>query len=137
LSQRDAYPFPPEEVTQLMGVPSNPAPAEVHARGGEHPLQVELGRGAVLKFGLGEIAGPPKVATQDGWVMVQTRGTDGSYRCQVADKRTQKIVADLHLAGADQPQVRAHDRHILMFDRRGRLVDVDCMTGAVHSLSLS
>jgi hypothetical protein len=139
LAQRDIFPFPAEDAPHLKGVAGNPTPAVVRLEPGETEqlLTLDLGRGALLRLGLGAAPGLPAVHVQDGWVLVQSRGEDGAFRCQVADPRTQKVVAELLLPDAHGAAVRAHGKHLLMFDHCGRLVDVDCLTGTVLSLSLS
>jgi hypothetical protein len=137
--QRDLIDIPDKDIVRVMGVPTCTVPAMVRVvgEGEDRSLHIALSHGALLKFVIGSPAAQPGIATQDGWVMVSSVGEDGLFICTVADKRMQKIVTELRIAQADGAGVCAHDRHILVFDRCGRLLDVDSQTSAVISLSLS
>jgi hypothetical protein len=78
-----------------------------------------------------------KAEVKDGWLLVHSRSGEGGYRCQVVDRKVDAIVAELRLPLAQQPAVAAHDNHLLVFDRAGRLIDVDFATGTVRSMTLS
>jgi len=139
LCQRDVYPRPDQDVAQLLAHASSQAPLQLRlgraASGAE--LRVTRPTGTTLHVALGAIDAPPLVEIKDGWLLVQMLTTDGNFRCLVADRQLNTVIADLRLEQADHPRLAAHGNHLLLFDRAGRLLDIDAATCAVHSLTLS
>jgi hypothetical protein len=140
LCQRDSVATPPADVAKVMAHPNSMGPMLCWAGedAGAMTVSVQLpGWTRKVAIELGGFNAGLKVDIKDGWLVLQSQGPDGQYRCQVANRRAEKVVADIRIAHAQQAGVSAHDEHLLLFDRAGRLLDVDCKLGTVHSLALS
>ncbi|MFL6659298.1 MAG: hypothetical protein ACJ8GW_14560, partial [Massilia sp.] len=115
------------------------------------PLQLSLGEqgpdsktatftrvaGTSFTTALGSYEHVTHAEARDDWVLLHTYDNDEHYRCLVLNSSGSKVVAQLMLDDANGPAASANDDHLLLFDRSGRLLDVDCATGAVHALTLS
>jgi len=139
LSQRDAFAPPHEDFVKVMAHAQNSMPMYVRIKEDDSGATLLVTRpgGTQLPFVLGADNEQLTADIRDGWLVVHSTIGDGSFRCQVADRSVNKVVAELTLAHADHPRISANDNHLLMFDRAGRLVDIDCMAATVHSLTLS
>ncbi len=139
LSQRDVYARPEGDVASLMAHPLSQVPLQLrYARGkGGAELHVTRPSGTSLTVALGDIDETPLVEINSGWLLVQLHSESGAFRCLVGDRQVHTIVAHLQLDEADHPRLAAHDNHLLLFDRAGRLLDIDTASCAVHSLMLS
>ena len=95
----------------------------------------QVARAAYFSIVLGKISAEPNVGIHGNWLLVVSE--DGSEACcRVADLKDGRIAAEFRMPRADQARVRMHGEHILMFDRAGRLIDLDCRSGLVRTLSL-
>lgn len=139
LCQRDVYARPGEDVASLIAHPLSQVPLQLrYARGtGGAELHVTRPSGTSLTVALGDIDAQPLVEIHGGWLLVQMQSESGTSRCLVVDRQVHTVVAHLQLDEADHPRLAAHDNHLLLFDRAGRLLDIDTATCAVHSLMLS
>lgn len=68
------------------------------------------------------------------WLIVARDGAAATCRMATLDGVTRASIAFDH---ADHPRLRLQDEHFLVFDRAGRLVDIDRQDGTVTTLSLS
>lgn len=139
LSQRDSYPLPREDVPRLLAHPASQAPLQVRIMHGASGSELCLTRptGTELQLQLGQLDASPLVEVMDGWLFVQMQSANGDFRCLVADRRVHTVIAELRLEQAAHPRMAAHGNHLLLFDRAGRLLDIDTTTCAVHSMTLS
>ncbi len=140
LGQRDDVPLPPEGVAMVLAHGTSASPMLVWIKDGADGTVLTASRpgGVELAFKLGLVdPASLKAEIKDGWLMVCTRTGDGLFRCHVANRNADKVVAELRLPQANHPGVAAHDGHVLVFDRNGRLIDVDIAAGSVRSLTLS
>jgi hypothetical protein len=138
LCQRDTVPMPGAGVAKVMAHPKSTAPMLIHVSENGAGMTVALRQpgGSELVLQLGSLNAGLKVDLKDGWLAVHSHASDGQYLCQVVDKIVCKVVAEIRLEHADQARISAHDGHLLLFDRAGRLLDIDCAMGTVHSLTL-
>lgn len=140
LAQRDTVPFPPEDVAKVLahGGSTFPMLVSVKENADGATLSARRPGGSHLSVALGQIdLASLKVEVKDGRLLVHARTSDGVYRCQVTDRKIDQVVAELRLPHPLQPGAAAHDNHLLVFDRAGRLIDVDFGTGSVRSMTLS
>ena len=139
MGQRDTIALPAQDVTAVLAHAGSAEPLTLRftqdAQG--CALVVRCAAGRELAVELGHIEGAPTAQVQDGWLLITALLTDGRYRCQVVDRLLSQVVAQLYMPHPNQARVHAHGQHILVFDRSGRLLDVDCATGALRTLSLS
>lgn len=139
LTQRDVISRPGEDVSHIL--------AHSHSA---HPLLVTVMKSDLLCFILLrrpqgssldlDVSIEPsgiRVDVRDGWIVVQYTDDDGILRWKIVDLWVNQCVAELSMRDALHPGVSANDMHILLFDRAGRLLDIDCATSKVHGLTLS
>ena len=86
-----------------------------------------------FRVSLGAQAQAPKVQTHGAWLSVLTQDAF-TARCRVFDLRTGVQKADLALLQADHPQVSLYEQNVVLFDRAGRLIDIDCATGLARTM---
>jgi hypothetical protein len=139
LSQRDGFAAPDSDVWRVLSGSNSNAPFKLSLLSSEQDTSLIVqreGHPRSAKLMLGAITQDPQVSIQDDWLLaVVDKGSSGS--CLVADLQHANLKAALELPHAVFPRVRAHDGRILFFDRCGRLIDVDCSSGQVHSLTFS
>lgn len=137
LSQRDSFSPPEPDIWQLLPNPGRDEPMALYLidAGAGRTLRVQRGGGTpAFDFNLPEAAAAPQVALRDRFLLVTSRdaGSD-SWRCRVFELMQGQMVAELQIAGAVEPAARLRGGHLLVFDRAGRLIDVDCATGKVST----
>ncbi len=137
--RREAIAFPAQDVMRVLVHPNEMVPVTLRfiEDGAGSTLIVRRAGFSEIAVALGNVVGVPNAQIQDGWLHVQTQLADGRWCCHVVDGNLSKVVATLYVAQPDQAWVRAQRHHILVFDRAGRLMDVDCTSGAIKILSLS
>ncbi|WP_166887826.1 bpX6 domain-containing protein [Massilia sp. CCM 8734] len=79
----------------------------------------------------------PLTVIIDGKWLVLMVAVEQAVRCQIATLADGKVRARVELAQDDAARFSFHDGRLLVFDRAGRLVDIDCASGLAHSLCLS
>jgi len=139
LAQRDSITAPSDDVAKVMAHAASTFPMQVRVTQNDAGVTLSARRpgGTELQIALGAINDALAVEIKDGWLVVLSHIGGGQCRCLVADRNVNKIVADLRLMHADHPAISANDNHLLLFDRAGRLLDIDTTTAKVHSLTLS
>lgn len=75
----------------------------------------------------------PQASLHDGLLLLRF-DADGEWRCQAMGSHG-KLVADLVLPDALHARAALHAGHLLVWDRRGRVLDVDIATGEVRTLT--
>lgn len=139
MGQRDAIALPDMGVTQVCARTGYGGPFILTFSHGANGCSLLVTRdvGHSLSVDLGSVIGEPTAQVQNEWLLVHALLADGRYRCQVIDAQLAGVVAELYVLRPNEARVRAHDGHILVFDRSGRLLDVECTTRALRTLSLS
>ncbi|SHH13798.1 bpX6 domain-containing protein [Massilia sp. CF038] len=137
LIQRDSFSLPVDgQLALAHPACSTPLVLRLDQNDGVGTLHVPRLRGGDLEIQV-PVAAETSVDTKASWLMVQSVDSDGQFRCMVVDRQLHAVVAQLNLAHAEHAGVAAHDDHILLFDRAGRLLDLDTTDCKVHSLSIS
>lgn len=141
LIQRDSFPYPQYELSALLPHSSHDAPTLIRQIGdGPYPsLQVHNG-GTITAFALKleTLVSLPKVTQQAGFLFVQSYPEDDdTLQCLIADGSTGKELAHLSIAECDQGRVHIDEDHVLLFDLKGRLIDICCENSQVHTLTLA
>jgi len=75
----------------------------------------------------------PQASLHDGLLLLRF-DAEGGWCCRAMDIHG-RVVADLVLPDALQARASLHAGHLLAWDRRGRVVDVDIETGEVRTLT--
>ncbi|NHZ38510.1 hypothetical protein [Massilia rubra] len=79
----------------------------------------------------------PLTVIIDGKWLVLVVAVGEAIRCQIVTRADGKVRARVELAQDDGARFSFHDGRLLVFDRAGRLLDIDCASGLAHSLCLS
>jgi hypothetical protein len=139
LNQRDGFAAPDSDVWRVLSGSNSNVPFKLSLLSSEQDTSLIIQRDGhphSARLTLGAIARDPQVSIHGNWLLtVVDDGSSGS--CLIADLQHANLKAALALPHAVCPRVRAHDDRILFFDRCGRLIDVDCSSGQVHSLTFS
>jgi len=90
-------------------------------------------RGTGGSLALCWVDAPPRITLHDGLLLIGCHTIDG-WHCRLVDMNA-RVLADIHLPEADGAQAALHDGHLLVWDRRGRLVDIDLATSASRMLT--
>ena len=77
--------------------------------------------------------GKVHTSLHDGLLLLRFDAADG-WHCQLVDFKG-RLLADVTFADAVDARATVHARHLLAWDRSGRLVDVDIDTGRVRTLT--
>lgn len=139
LMQRDSIGLPPREVTRAMAHSNSSYPMLVTVEGKDGAFKVSLRRpqGSSLDLKAGTQEDQIRVDIREGWIVVQHSDGGGHMDWLIVDQWANQCVAALTMSDAQHPGVAANGGHILLFDRAGRLLDIDCETSTVRWLTLS
>ncbi len=137
LMQRDSFPPPGQDVAALLPHPTRDAPTLLRLLHAAPPASLQVHEGSVMASRPPGTA-LPQVTQAAGLLLVRSEpGEDDAPDCLVADGRTGKVLAHLSVAHGASVRVQVDDGHVLLFDRCGRLIDVDCGDSQVHTLTLA
>ena len=82
---------------------------------------------------LGAFRDVPLAQAHNGMLAVMTH--DGyRARCRVVDMASGVLRAELTLLGTERPLMHLYERHVIFGDAAGRLIDIDCASGAAQTL---
>ncbi|MYM90558.1 hypothetical protein GTP91_25720 [Rugamonas sp. FT82W] len=133
LNQRDSFSPPERDIWQLLPNPGRDEPMALYLIDAEpgKTLRVRRGGGTPpFDFSLPDAGAAPRVTLRDRFLLVESRdAAGGNWCCRVFELMQGQMVAELRIAGAIEPGARLRGGHLLVFDRAGRLIDVDCATG--------
>lgn len=134
LIQRDSFPYP-QGVAALLPHGVRDVPLALHA---DHTtLTVRLGEGtAPVNIALQGLGDEWHAAISGDMLLVQECLSDGSLLSHAFDLRTSRVIAQLTLSSPVAPQLVVADRHLMLFDQTGRLVDINCDDSALHALTI-
>lgn len=76
---------------------------------------------------------PPQVSLHDGMLLLRFQGEDG-WHCQLITFNC-VVLADVVLPEAQGPLAAVRDGCLMVWDQRGRLVEVELATGGVRMLT--
>lgn len=140
LRQRESWDMP-DSAMHVLPSPSMGAPYLLALRQEANKADLFVGRcGSApaealwVALGAGEVTGL-EVALRAGWLLIVARSTQGA-RCIVATQRGE-IKAVVNFPASDGARISVQDERILMFDRCGRLAEIDTASGALRTQSLS
>jgi hypothetical protein len=136
LFQRDGLPKPDSDVWRVVPCAAHTAPVKITLLSEGDEVTLIVRKQAVpgeFRLRLGALTNPPEIQIHRGWISALM--TDRFVaRCLVADLKDGSIKADLTLLQSEAPRVSLHDRHVVLVDRAGRLIDIDCDTGQSRTL---
>ncbi|NHZ89172.1 hypothetical protein F2P45_09100 [Massilia sp. CCM 8733] len=101
----------------------------------EQLLVVQHGKPTPVTVALG--SNTPRTVLIDGKWLVLIAAVEQAVCCQIVTLADGKLRARVEFAQDDEARFSFHDGRLLVFDRAGRLVDIDCASGLAHSLCLS
>jgi hypothetical protein len=138
LCQRDVVADPPEGVSKVLAHSASPTPLLLWERRSDSGTELASRlSGAERSVMLGMTDGAIRAEIKDGALLIHTLGVDAVHTCRVFDKRADQVLAELRLPHAVHAGAAAHDGHVLLFDRAGRLIDVDLSRRTLHTLTLT
>lgn len=137
LRQRDGWEYQDDDWSGLRANPTGGTPWQVTVAPDEAATRVAMVRldragSASIACDAGRVL---DVQIRHNWWLV-TASTDADTTCTMATADG-TIRASVTLVQADDARMRLQDDHCLVFDRAGRLVDIDCTDGSATTLLLS
>ena len=138
LSQRDPLPSPPPGTGSLLAHGASTAPLQVRiAHEAEASMLTVLWQnGRRLDVAVGDPASL-NVEIKAGWLLVHTVGADALASCRVFDAANAELAATVTIPDARSPGAAACGEFVWVFDRCGRLVELNLQTRTERRLTLN
>ena len=128
---REAVPMPmPEQVFAALPDCLGDAPVLLASTGERLAILSQEGSDLHIAWPYPQL---PQASLHNKLLLLRFEAEDG-WHCQLLNADC-RVVADIALPDALAPRAAVHGTHLLAWDRRGRLVDVDIGTAAVRQLT--
>ncbi|BBB63941.1 hypothetical protein UNDKW_5668 [Undibacterium sp. KW1] len=139
LNQRDSWALPDSDVWRILPVENADEPARLYLKSNETSNAVLLAKSSMVasfEVNTGAAAQAPEVHLEEGMIFVAS-SNDGMTIWEIRQLAQGKTLLKLALPSADHPGVHVQRDYIMLFDRAGRLVEINRSNGLVRAMTVS
>ncbi len=139
LNQRDSWSVPDSDVWRMLPVNNADEPAKLYLKSNASSNAVMLAKSSMVasfEVNTGLSEDEPIVHLEDGLLFVASTNEEITM-WEIRSLAQGKCLLKLALPAADHTRVHVQQEHILLFDRAGRLVEINRQNGQARAMTFS
>lgn len=139
LNQRDSWTLPDSDVWRILPVDNADEPARIYLKSNRDSNAILLAKSSLVagfEVNTGVSQQAPEVHLEDGMIFVASTNDEVTL-WEVKTLAQGKTLLKLALPFADHPGVHVQREYIMLFDRAGRLVEINRSNGMVRAMTVN
>ena len=139
LTQRDSWALPDSDVWRMLPVDNADEPARIYLKANENSNAILLAKSSLVagfEVNTGVSQQAPEVHLEDGMIFVASTN-DEITLWEVKTLAQGKTLLKLALPSADHSGIHVQREYIMLFDRAGRLVEINRSNGLVRAMTVN